>query len=148
MLILLWSVSPAHYFWRIAMYPWSTWFKNGVIWKILKNSGWGYDPLEARATKPGEWLLYVLHICNWGNISYWGWENAHLVYKGGNNAEILMAYTDSNWAADLAMHWSTTGYFALLASSIICWQSHLQKKQSLSHPLKPNIWPCLTHVDK
>jgi len=51
-----------------------------------------------------------------------GTQNYHLVYKGGSQAKSLMAFTDSDWAADLvalAMHWSTTGYFALLASGII-----------------------------
>ena len=43
-----------------------------------------------------------------------------------------MAYTDSDWAADLVMCQSTTSYFVVLASSIICWQSCLQKMVTLS----------------
>jgi len=43
-----------------------------------------------------------------------------------------MGFTDSDWAADLAMHRSTTGYFVLLASGIVCWQSRLQKTVALS----------------
>jgi len=54
------------------------------------------------------------------------------VYKGGQDAESLMGFTDSDWAADLAMHRSTTGYFVLLASGIVCWQSRLQKTVALS----------------
>jgi len=52
-----------------------------------------------------------------------GTQNYQLVYKGGQTAKILMGFMDSDWAADLATHQSTTGYFALLASSIVCWQS-------------------------
>jgi len=61
-----------------------------------------------------------------------GTQDYQLVYKAGQTAESLMGFTDSGWAADLAMCWSTTRYFALLASSIVCWQSWLQKMVALS----------------
>jgi len=54
------------------------------------------------------------------------------VYKGGKTTKILMGFMDSDWAANLATHQSTTGYFALIASSIVCWQSQLQKTVTLS----------------
>jgi len=50
-------------------------------------------------------------------------QNYQLVYKGGQTTESLMGFTDSNWAANLATHRLTTGYFVLLASGIVCWQS-------------------------
>ena len=43
-----------------------------------------------------------------------------------------MAFTDSDWAADGTKHCSTTGYFAVLASGSVCWQSRLQKTVALS----------------
>ena len=39
----------------------------------------------------------------------------------------LVAYTDSDWAADKIQQCSVTGYFFKLANSIISWRSHTQK---------------------
>ena len=44
----------------------------------------------------------------------------------------LVAYTDSDWAADKIWHCSVTGYFFKLANSIILWRSHTQKTIALS----------------
>ena len=44
----------------------------------------------------------------------------------------LVAYTNSDWAADKIWHRSVTGYFFKLANSIILWRSHTQKTIALS----------------
>ena len=44
----------------------------------------------------------------------------------------LVAYTDSDWAADKIRQCSIMGYFFKLANSIILWRSHTQKTVSLS----------------
>ena len=69
-----------------------------------------------------------------------GTQDYKIVYNG-KVAEGLMAFTDSDWAADETKRCSTTGYFTVLASGSVCWQLRF-------HPLKLNIWLCLTQVDK
>jgi len=54
-----------------------------------------------------------------------------LVYKGTSNKG-LIAYTDSDYAADPVKHRSTTGYHLKLADGIISWQSRAQKTIALS----------------
>ena len=44
----------------------------------------------------------------------------------------LIAYTDSDWAADKIWQRSITGYFFKLANGIILWRSHAQKTVALS----------------
>jgi len=60
-----------------------------------------------------------------------GTQDYHMVYDGRIN-EGLIAHTDLDWASNPIKHRSTTGFFASLASSIVCWQSHLQKTVVLS----------------
>jgi len=55
-----------------------------------------------------------------------GTQNYHVVYDGSLN-EGLIAHTDLDWASDPTKCQSTTGFFASLSSSIVCWQSCLQK---------------------
>jgi len=54
-----------------------------------------------------------------------------LVYKGASNKG-LIAYTDSDYAADPVKCQSTTGYHLKLANGIISWQSRAQKTIALS----------------
>ena len=44
----------------------------------------------------------------------------------------LVAYTNSDWAADKIWRHSITGYFFKLANGIISWRSHAQKTIALS----------------
>jgi len=60
-----------------------------------------------------------------------GTQDYHVVYNGMLN-EGLITHTDSDWASDPTKRQSTTGFFVSLASSIVCWQSHLQKTVVLS----------------
>jgi hypothetical protein len=64
----------------------------------------------------------VLHICRY----LAGTQDYKLVY-GKAADKGLMAYTDSDWAADKIRRWSVTGYFFKLANGIISWRSHAQK---------------------
>ena len=54
-----------------------------------------------------------------------------LVYQGASNKG-LIAYTDSDYAADPVKRRSTTGYLLKLANGIISWQSRAQKTIALS----------------
>src|SRR5258708_7707413 len=54
-----------------------------------------------------------------------------LVYNGASNKG-LIAYTDSDYVADLVKGRSTTGYLLKLADGIISWQSRVQKTIALS----------------
>ena len=54
-----------------------------------------------------------------------------LVFDGASNKG-LIAYTDSDYAADLIKRRSTTGYHFKLANGIISWQSRAQKTIALS----------------
>jgi hypothetical protein len=69
----------------------------------------------------------ALHICRYLAST----QDYKLVY-GKAADKGLMAYTDSDWAADKIWHWSVTGYFFKLADSIISWCSHAQKTVALS----------------
>jgi hypothetical protein len=69
----------------------------------------------------------ALHICRY----LAGTQDYKLVY-GKTADKGLMAYTDSDWAADKIRRWSVTGYFFKLADGIISWCSHVQKTVALS----------------
>jgi hypothetical protein len=69
----------------------------------------------------------ALHICHYLT----GTQDYKLVY-GKTADKGLMAYTDSDWAADKIWCQSVTGYFFKLADSIISWCSHAQKTVALS----------------
>jgi hypothetical protein len=69
----------------------------------------------------------ALHICRY----LAGIQDYKLVYSKTADKS-LMAYMDSNWAADKIWCQSATGYFFKLADSIISWRSHAQKTVALS----------------
>ena len=69
----------------------------------------------------------ALHICHY----LAGIQDYKLVY-GKSADKGLMAYMDSNWAADKIWRQSVTGYFFKLADGIISWCSHAQKTVALS----------------
>src|SRR6202035_3453106 len=60
-----------------------------------------------------------------------GTKNYALVYNGASQKG-LMAYVDSDWAADKNTRRSVTGYFFKVANSTFCWQSRAQKTIALS----------------
>jgi hypothetical protein len=72
-----------------------------------------------------------------------------LIYNGHSQKE-LMAYTDSDWAADKATRRSVTGYFFNIANGIFSWQSQAQKTvaqsfteaeyMALSHCSRQAMW--------
>jgi hypothetical protein len=69
----------------------------------------------------------ALHICRY----LAGTHDYKLVYSKAADKG-LMAYTDSDWAADKIQRRSVTGYFFKLANGIISWCSHAQKTVALS----------------
>jgi hypothetical protein len=69
----------------------------------------------------------ALHICRYLAST----QDYKLVY-GKAADKGLMAYMDSDWAADQIWCWSVTGYFFKLADGIISWRSHAQKTIVLS----------------
>jgi hypothetical protein len=54
-----------------------------------------------------------------------------MVFDGSSDAG-LIAFTDSDWAADVIKRRSITGYFFKLANGIFSWQSRAQKTVALS----------------
>jgi transposase InsO family protein len=74
-----------------------------------------------------EHLDKALYICRY----LAGTEKYALVYEGLTNKG-LIAYTDSDWAADPVRRRSVTGFFFKLANGIISWQSRSQKTVALS----------------
>ena len=72
--------------------------------------------------------------------------NYLLVYDGSGD-EGIIAFTDSDWAADPIKRRSITGYFFKIAGGVF--HGNPRHKKPLScHPLRLSIWPCLTVVDK
>ena len=92
-----------------------------ILFAVIKMSQFTANPSQEHLDKAMHIFRYLA-----------GTQDYELVYKGSQDAESLLGFTDSDWAADLATHQSTTGYFALLASGIVCWQSRLQKTVTLS----------------
>jgi hypothetical protein len=74
-----------------------------------------------------EHLDKALYICRYlaGTPQY------SIMYDGRSNKG-LVAYTDSDWAADPIKRRSITGFFFKLANGIISWQSRSQKTVALS----------------
>jgi hypothetical protein len=69
-----------------------------------------------------EHLDKAMYICKY----FAGTSRYALIYNG-HSQKGLMAYTDSDWAADKATRWSVTGYFFKIANGIFSWQSQAQK---------------------
>ena len=69
----------------------------------------------------------VQHICCY----LVGTRDYKLVYTHEDDKG-LVAYTNSDWAADKIWCCSVTGYFFKLVNSIISWRSHAQKTVALS----------------
>jgi hypothetical protein len=67
------------------------------------------------------------YICRYLNST----SDYALVYDGSSD-DGLIAFTDSDWAADVIKRRSVTGYFFKLANGIFSWQSRAQKTVALS----------------
>jgi len=91
-----------------------------IMFMVIKMSQFLANPSQDHLNK----AMYIMHYLM-GTQSY------HVVYDGNLN-EGLIAHSDLDWASNPIKQWSTTGFFASLSSSIVCWQSHLQKPIVLS----------------
>src|ERR1700733_8835781 len=91
-----------------------------IAFAVIKMSQFSANPSKTHLDK----AIYIMRYLV-------GTQDYKIVYNG-KKGEGLQAYTDSDWAADKLKRQSTTGYFATLASSSVCWQSHLQKTVALS----------------
>jgi Reverse transcriptase (RNA-dependent DNA polymerase) len=91
-----------------------------IAFAVIKMSQFSANPSQEHLDKAMYIMRYLV-----------GTQDYSIVYDGVK-AEGLIAYTDSDWAADQIKRRSTTGYFATLAGGIICWQSRLQKTVALS----------------
>ena len=79
------------------------------------------------ANPSNEHMKCTYNICHYLNST----SDYVLVFDGSTDAG-LIAFTDSDWAADPIKHRSTTGYFFKLAGSIFSWKSQAQKTIALS----------------
>ena len=83
--------------------------------------------LQFSANPSKEHLDKALYICRY----LAGTSNYALVYDGGSQKGLL-AYSDSDWAADKSNRRSVTGYFFKVANGIFSWRSQAQKTVALS----------------
>ena len=74
-----------------------------VAYVVIKLSQFSANPSQIHLDK----ALYIMRYLV-------GTQDYKIVYNG-KVTEGLMAFTDSDWAADKTKHCSTTGYFAVLA---------------------------------
>jgi hypothetical protein len=91
-----------------------------IAYAVTKLSQFAVNPSREHLDK-------ALYICRY----LAGTPNYAIVYDGPSNNG-LIAYTDSDWAADPIKRRSVTGYFFKLANGIISWQSRSQKTVALS----------------
>jgi len=91
-----------------------------IAFTVIKMSQFSANPSQDHLDK----AMYIMHYLI-------GTQDYHVVYDGRIN-EGLIAHTDLDWASDPIKCRSTTGFLTSLASSIVCWQSHLQKTVVLS----------------
>ena len=91
-----------------------------IAYAVTKLSQFSANPSREHLDK-------ALYICRY----LAGTPNYALVFDGPSNKG-LVAYTDSDWAADPIKRRSVTGYFFKLANGIISWQSRSQKTVALS----------------
>ena len=91
-----------------------------IAFAVTKLSQFAANPTQEHLDKAKYVLRYLA-----GTSKY------ALVYKGATNKG-LIAYTDSDYAADPIKRRSTTGFLFKLADGIISWQSRAQKTIALS----------------
>jgi transposase InsO family protein len=91
-----------------------------IAYAVIKMSQFLANPSQEHLDK----AMYIMHYLV-------GIQDYQIVYYG-DKSKGLLAYTDSDWAADPIKRQSTMGFFVTLASSIVCWQSCLQKTVALS----------------
>jgi hypothetical protein len=91
-----------------------------ISFAVTKLSQFSANPSQDHISK----ARYIMHYLV-------GTQDYMLTYshKSGKG---LLAYTDSDWAADTISRRSVTGYFFKLADGIISWRSHAQKTVALS----------------
>jgi hypothetical protein len=91
-----------------------------IAYAVTKLAQFSANPSQEHVDK-------AKHICRY----LLGTRDYTLIYDG-TSQKGLMAYTDSDWAADQLRRRSITGYFFKLANGIFCWRSHAQKTVALS----------------
>jgi len=91
-----------------------------IAFMVIKISQFSANPSQDHLDKAMYIMRYLIST-----------QDYHMVYDGRLN-EGLIAHTDLDWAGNPIKHQSTTGFFASLASGIVCWQSRLQKTVVLS----------------
>ena len=91
-----------------------------IAYAITKLSQFSANPSKDHIER----AKYILHYLV-GTQDY----SLKYLHKSGKG---LVAYTDSDWAADQIKRRSVTGFFFKLANGIISWRSHSQKTVALS----------------
>ena len=91
-----------------------------ICYAVTKLVQFSINPSKEHMDK----LKYIIHYLL-------GTSDYSLVFDG-TSGKGLIAYTDSNWAADMIKHQSITGNFFKLAGGILAWQSQAQKTVALS----------------
>ena len=86
-----------------------------ITYAVTKLGQFSVNPSSDHMSK----AKYILRYLN-------STRNYSMVFDGSHDAG-LIAYTDSDWAADVIKRRSITGYFFKLAKGIFSWQSRAQK---------------------
>ena len=86
-----------------------------ITYAVTKLAQFSVNPSSDHMSK----AKYILRYLN-------STRNYNMVFDGSHDAG-LIAYTDSDWAADVIKRRSITGYFFKLANGIFSWQSWAQK---------------------
>ena len=91
-----------------------------ITYAVTKLAQFAANPSKEHMSK-------AQYICRYLNST----PNYSLVYDGSGD-EGIIAFTDSDWAADPIKRRSITGCFFKLAGGIFSWQSQAQKTVALS----------------
>ena len=91
-----------------------------IVFAVTKLAQFAANPSKEHLDKARYIVRYLAGTANYA-----------LVFNGASNKG-LIAYTDSDYAADLVKRRSTTGFLFKLADGIISWQSRAQKTIALS----------------
>ena len=91
-----------------------------ITYAVTKLAQFSVNPSSEHMSK----VKYILRYLN-------STRNYAMVFDGSSD-EGLIAFTDSDWAADVIKRRSITGYFFKLANGIFSWRSWAQKTVALS----------------
>ena len=92
-----------------------------LAYSVIKMSQYSSNPSEEHLQKIMQIVRYLAHT-----------QTLYITYTALGNQSGLIAYSDTDWAGDIEMSHSTTGYAIFLANGIVSWLSRRQRRVRLS----------------